>query len=223
MKKIIKTLKVVAVVTLVQLVPLSLFANSTDDGHLTNYDSIVRDLTSTSSHDIRTEHQKDALDAVRFHFGAGMITSQLDLDTPASAPHSATLHGFEFSFAIDLFSPEWLAQTDLRAYEPENLANNQINFKEFDLLILHTTPLAGQVNWQLGGGLSARYLDFKSPIASGIDPSNSTPASVITTGLGFAATPAFGIELAASYRSRLVQNTSDAGSLDGSLRLIGHF
>lgn len=222
-KSLVRFFAVGSVMTLVQICPHASFANSTDEGHLSSYDSIVRDLTTSNSYDVRNEHQKDALDTIRFHFGVGMLSSQLNLDTPANTPRSTTLHGYEFSFGIDLFSPEWLAQTDLRAYEPDDIGNNQINFKEFDLLIMHNSQLSSQISWSIGGGLSARYLDFRTPVATGVDPSNSTPASVLNTSLGYALTPAFAVEITGSYRSRLVQNTSDGGSMDASLRLVGHF
>lgn len=193
------------------------------EDRLTNYDSIVKELNSSSSYDARQDLAKDPLDTVKFHFGAGMITSQISLDAPAYIHRSTTMRGFELSFAIDLFSPDWRAQTNIRAYQPEEIANNEISFKEFDLLFLHAANLGPQLNWLAGGGLAARYLDFKRPIAPNIDPSNSTPASVLTTGLEFALSSTFSIDANVSYRNRLVQNTSDAGSIDGTLRLSSHF
>ncbi len=212
-----KNILIVIVATLAQTAAFAA------EDHVTNYDSIVKELSTTSSYDARQESPKDVLDAVKFHFSAGLITSQVNLDVPSTMRRSATLHGFEFSFGIDLFSPEWRAQTDIRAFQQEEIGNNEINLKEFDLLMLHTTPLAAQLSWELGAGLAARYLDFNHAVAPNIDPSNSTPASILTTGFEFAVNPTFSIDASFSYRNRLVQNTSDAGAVDGTLRLSSHF
>jgi hypothetical protein len=199
-------------------------AHADDSTSGANYDSIVRDLTSSSTYDAHTEKEHDALDLVKFHISAGLVSSQLNLDLPGAYPHSTTLHGYEVGFGIDLFSPSWVAQFDIRTYEPDDIGtNNELTFKEFDLLLMHRSPIVSQLSWNIGAGLAARYLDLKYPVANGGDNDYSTPASVITTGLAFSFTPEFSIDALVSLRSRLVENTPDGGSIDGTLHLTGHF
>lgn len=203
------------------------FADDTpasSSGTGTGFDSIVRDLTNSNVYDSRpATREQDPLDTVRFHLSGGMVTSQISLDLPGGLPQSATLHGYEVGLGIDLFSPNWQAQFDVRTYEPDDFGNNQLTFHEFDLLVLHNSAIASQLSWTIGAGMAARYLDLKFPVTAGGDTGYSTPASVIATGLSFAFTPGFSVDALVSLRSRLVEDTPDAGSIDGAIHLTGHF
>lgn len=192
-----------------------------DDGTYSSYESIVRDLSSTH-HNIRNSETEDSIDIIRFHTGVGLITSRLSMDLPRGLSSSKTLRGYEAWGGIDLFSVNWVAEVAVRTFDPERLGSNEISMKEFDLLVIYNAQLSQPLGFSVGGGMSARYLDITGA-PTNFPRSNTTPASVLTLGLSANFTKIFSLTGQISYRSPLVQDTIDDGSVDGSIRLAGHF
>ncbi|MCB0351400.1 MAG: hypothetical protein KDD38_09470 [Bdellovibrionales bacterium] len=185
------------------------------------YDSIVKELTSStySNKSINT-----STEMIKFHAGLGVLTSRLSMNLPKGLPSLKTLRGFEARFGIDLFSPNWVAETAVRTFNPEEFADAELSMREFDLLLLYTAAIDRPIHFNIGGGMSARYLDISGgTISEQFARKNTTPASVLTTGLHAFLTPGLSIGAQLSYRSPIVRETIDNGSLDGSVRLAGRF
>ncbi|OFZ12781.1 MAG: hypothetical protein A2Z20_06985 [Bdellovibrionales bacterium RBG_16_40_8] len=197
-------------------------ATASDPGGYSNYESIVRELSS-SRYESSKATSDDPFESIRFHAGVGVITSLLSINLPKKLPNSVSLHGFEATVGIDLFSHYWRSDISIRNYDPEKVGLGEISFKEFDLLVIYNDKINSLLEFNLGGGMSARYLNINGDIKETPHRSNTTPASVVTMGLGASITSGFSILGQVSYRSPLVHDTIDDGSLDGSVRVIGHF
>ena len=73
--------------------------------------------------------------------------------------------------------------------------------------------------------MSARYLTFSNQLAASKDTAleYTTPASVILLGTQTSFSENIGLTAEFAYRSRLVSDTVDRNSMDGSIRLSGSF
>lgn len=205
--------------TFVQITVDTCFA--ADDESYSGYESIIKELSA--SHYSHVNQTAKPNEVIRFHAGVGMITSRLSLDLPSGLPDATTLRGYEARFGIDLFSPNWIAETAVRTFDPEPILNTQLSLREFDLLIVYNNEIGRPLHFNIGGGISARYLDLQGQIANDIAPSNTTPASILTAGISARFTPQISMGAQVSLRSPIVQETIDRGSLDGSIRLSGRF
>jgi hypothetical protein len=191
--------------------------------HLAGYDSIVRDLNGQSSSIYKAPPTPDPLDTVKFHLGFGAIASRVKLTGGEGLPDAANLHGFGVSFGIDLLSPQWQAIGQIMTYDSDTEGQTDIQAKEFALMVQYKIPMQNSLSFILGGGLAARYLELSGVVPAGANANNTTPLSVATAGIEFGFTPAFSIVVDGSYRAALVRDTVDAGSIDGGIRLAGHF
>lgn len=219
MRKFIFVSLVVFALTFV-LLP-SAMAIPSDENSYSGYDDIVKELSSS-----RYEAPTDASsqeEMIRFHAGVSLLTSRVGLNLPDSYPTSRTMQGFEARLGIDLFSRHWIAEGAIRSYDPEKFNNVEMSLKEFDLTVSFRDRLATPIEYTIGAGMTARYLDFIGSLPQGIAQNNSTPSSVLSGGLIFRFNSALNIGAIASYRNPLIQDTADDGSLDASLRLGGQF
>jgi hypothetical protein len=133
------------------------------------------------------------------------------------------MQGFEARLGIDLFSRHWVAEGAIRSYDPENFNNLEMSLKEFDLTVSFRDRLATPIDYTIGAGMAARYLDFTGTMPTGVSQHYSTPSSILSGGLIFRLNSLLNVGAIASYRSPLIQDTADDGSLDASLRLGGQF
>ena len=197
-------------------------ADQDDDENYSGYDSIIHEL-SASTHYKNTEAPKDPLDSVRFHLGVGMVSSRVSLDLPKGLAKEKSLHGFEARLGVDLFSPNWVAEGTVRSFDPEPFNGGQLSLKEFDLLLTYHFRPERPVDFTLGGGMAARYLEITGDTKGEFARSNSTPMSVLSFGILANITPEFNVGAEVSYRSTLVSDTIDDNSVDGGLRIGGRF
>lgn len=193
-----------------------------DEESYSSYESIVQELTSSRSQQNRVA-PLDPMEMIRFHASLGWVSSRLALNLPAGLPNATTMTGIETRFGIDLFSPYWIAEGAIRSFNPENINEFEMNFREFDLLVNNRNVVSRSFSFLFGAGLSARYLDFSTPPPGFSKANNTTPASVLTVGLSTQITKVMTFDAALSYRKALVQDTADSGAVDGVFRLSGHF
>lgn len=188
-----------------------------------SYDSIVNELSS-SSYTASQASTKDSFETIRFHVGVGLVTSTTKISTPLpTTAKDVDLQGFEARFGIDLFTPHWVAESAVRSYNPESYASGEVHLREFDLLVLYHTSAGRPFDFNIGGGMTARYLTFNNITSrENFARDNTTPSSVFTLGVDFGLTRAFSLGAQISYRNPFVNETADKGSIDGGVQLTGH-
>jgi hypothetical protein len=200
---------------------LKVQANFDDD--YSNYDSIVRELSTSRLENNNQPPQPDAFDLVVFHMGFSLLNSQLSVDLPGKLPSSIMLAGFEARFGIDLFSRNWEAIGSVRSFNPETKNSIEYKLQEFDLLLSYKSRLSKALEYTLGAGMAARYLDITGNKPEGVQDSYTTPSTVFLTGLNFYLTRAFSTGVLLSYRSPMIDDTIDEGAVDGAFSVQGHF
>jgi hypothetical protein len=193
-----------------------------DEENYTGYDSIVKEL-SESRTSVDSAGATDPYDQIRFHAGLSLITSQLSLNLPSSLPDTKTLRGLEARLGIDLFTPHWVAEGAIRTFQPEALGVGEVSLREFDLNVVYHTSPKRSVDFILGGGLAARYLDIRGAYSESFTRRNTTPASIFFAGINAHVTKSLGLGILLSYRTPLVNDTADDGAIDGGLTIAALF
>jgi hypothetical protein len=190
------------------------------DTSYSGYQDIVRELASEESTEVRTTVERSEFDHIRFHVSVGAVTSAVNLTGGAGTPSSANLQGTEAVLGVDLFSKRWVAEGALRNYGSEIADRFKVSLQEFDLRVVHQIPVQNRVDLRWGFGMAARYLDLTGAQGS---TEYTTPASLLMVGGRFYFNHIVGIVADLAYRSRMVNDTIDRGSVDGSIRIIGTF
>lgn len=189
------------------------------------YDAIVDELSQqTRSKAPKTKLSSEQPD-ILFHAGIGLTSSYVGLDQGATGAQGSFGRGFEVNLGIDLFTPRWIAEGSVRNYRFDQInQQNELRLIEFDLKLIHTDFLSKNIKYRLGGGLSARYLDFRrnQGDSRGEQQFNS-PASILMVGFSTDLAPGLTLGSDLSYRQTLVSENIENSSVALGLRLDTHF
>ena len=201
------------------------FVQAQAEDDFSSYEDIVKELSGPSSVSTNFRSANTQFDKIRLHAQVGAVASRVALQLPSGLPSKVNLGGAEAIIGIDLFSQRWIAEGAIRSYNPEDFADSEISMKEFDLRVVHQVPLWKAMDFRWGLGMSARYLSFSNQFASSTDTplEYTTPASVLLLGAQTKFNHAVGLTAEIAYRSRLVSDTIDRNSIDGSVRVSGSF
>ncbi|MEK6556262.1 MAG: hypothetical protein AABZ31_13530 [Bdellovibrionota bacterium] len=188
-----------------------------------SYDDIIKNLKGSEISAAYSGTAKSDFDSIKIHAGAGLVNSNLRLDTPKGLASNATVRGVELFVGIDLFSPAWIAEGAVRTFTSERFSGTTLSLREFDLKVISRNQISKTMFWRAGAGMSARYLDFAEKPAQLEKRAYTTPASEFVAGLGAQFSPAFSAGIDLSYKNSLINDTIDKSSVDGNIRLTGTF
>ncbi len=209
------------VLLLISLMSFNLLAQVEED-HI-SYEGILSEL-SASNRSTFAPVSEDPFSSLLIHGGLGLVSSYVSVAPSGGKSYAGLLTGVEASFGIDLFSRTWLAEGSLRSFGNENFAKDlKVGLREFDLKLVYRNPISSKLMARFGGGLSARYLDVAGPAIQNGGFVQTTPTSVLTTGLHAYLSRAISIGADVSYRSPLIDETLERASVDGTLKLDAHF
>lgn len=189
------------------------------------YESIIGELEKQDIPLPVAGESEDPFDLAKIHLGFAMLSSYSNFQTANGKGESGLLTGFELSFGIDLFSPNWMALGSIRSYSSEKLGESlRAKLQEFDLKVFYKNYLSRRVQGVFGAGLSARYLDLKTEEA-GMQKTTqyTTPASVLSAGFMARMGKQISIGPEFSYRSAMITETADKNAFDGMLKLDAQF
>lgn len=204
-------------------IPLRSWAQYEDDSFF-NYEAIITDLKSSTS-TTKLPTPNDPFADIQIHGGVGIVTSLLTVKTPDRVTRSGFQNGFEASLGIDLFSPRWMAEGAIRRYTSSELDRfTTVTLHEFDLRAVYRTSPHRYLRWRFGMGLAGRFLEIKSRIGEALATNEySTPSSIVSIGIESSITREFSVGTELSYRSAIIEETSDRSAIDGSIKLGAHF
>lgn len=196
--------------------------NPGESEDLMDYESIVRELTPTKRSTYKS-YGLDPLAQVRFHVGVGFANSILSLSSDLENTNTReTLKGVQAKFGVDLLSPFWRAEGGIVTYEThKDEFGNNYSLKEFDLSLISLTPIGRVWGYKVGGGLSARYLDFTPNAGEKIQ--YTTPSANIQLGILVHFSSKMTISTDLVYRRAMTKETIDQSAFDLSVRFDGHF
>jgi len=217
MKKILGALAV-----LLLMKSTVVFAQDTDES-MVGYDSIVDQLSTPKSRAYL--NSADPFSGLLLHAGLGMAMSMTNVNT-GKRSHNGFLQGIELNLAIDLFSPNWMAEGSYLnlGRTKINIASKEdrISLNEFDLKLVYHTSLGQLFSFRTGFGLAARYLAYKNALL-GEEKQYTTPDWMAFIGMEakLSNTLTFGTELA--YKTAMIDETIDESALSAGVRLDAHF
>lgn len=194
------------------------------DENWLGYDAIVEELSQRTTVKAPLAFENEVPD-ILLHAGIGLASSYVGLDQGQVGAQGGFGRGFEVNFGIDLFSSKWLAEGSVRTYQFDRIdQTSELRLTEFDLKLVHTDLLTQSVRYRIGGGLSARYLDFTANAASAFaNRQSNTPASIFLIGFSTNIVPGFTLGSDLSYRQALVSETVETSSIALGLRVDTHF
>lgn len=179
-----------------------------------SYDNIVKELKSSLKEPLPQKKVDD--DSMKINAGAALVGSYVTANAG-----SAMLSGFDLHLGIELFSPEWLAETSVRSFSQGRIERGStLSLDEYDLKLVHQSRLQKNLNLRIGGGMAAQYLKTN---VGGNTSSDQTPSLLALVGVDKAFSPKVSLGPDVSYRMPLVSDSSEKGSFDASLRLNFYF
>lgn len=202
------------------------FAASIDsDDSSPGYEAIVGELEKLDVPLPKEQRIEDPFDLAKIHLGIAMLSSYSNFQLASGKNENGMLNGFELSFGIDLFSPNWMALGSIRSFSSAKLGDSlSAKLQEFDLKFFYKNYMTRQIQGVFGLGLSARYLELDT-IENGVSKKTqyTTPASVISTGFMARLGKQISLGPEFSYRSAMINETADKNAFDGMLKLDAQF
>ncbi len=131
--------------------------------------------------------------------------------------------GLQISLGMDLFSEHWFSETAFRNFGASKSESKELFLKELDFKIGHKNYLSETVEYRLSLGVSTRTIRISDDLV-GLHQESKNPALISSIGLlsSLPSSPLLlGLEL--NYRSLLVANDFDKGSMGLNFIFMGYF
>ncbi len=181
-----------------------------------SYEDLVEQISRKKQKVIRAA-EVNPLDDIQLHAGLGLITAVNSMRIQ-DRDMARTMNGFEISLGIDLFSRFWTSEAVLRNFGSSGTGTESRSLREFDLRVVHRSPLGEKLGYRLGSGLGTRYFKF-SDSARRISISEEVPCLLGFAGLETYASKVLSVGTEIGLRSPLIDTSSDKTSLDLMVRL----
>lgn len=131
--------------------------------------------------------------------------------------------GLQISLGMDLFSEHWFSETAFRNFGASKVESKELFLKELDFKIGHKNYITETVEYRLSFGVSTRSIRLSDEL-TGFHQESKNPALISSIGL-LSSLPnsplLLGLEF--NYRSLLVANEFDKGSMGLNFIFMGYF
>ncbi|MBL7543576.1 MAG: hypothetical protein JNL11_07145 [Bdellovibrionaceae bacterium] len=131
--------------------------------------------------------------------------------------------GLQISLGMDLFSEHWFSETAFRNFGASKTETKELFLKELDFKIGHKNYLSDQIEYRFSLGVSTRTIRL-SDETTGFHQESKNPALISSVGI-LSTLPnspiLLGLEF--NYRSLLVANEFDKGSMGLNFIFMGYF
>ncbi len=185
-----------------------------------SYEDLVNQINKRKSTVIRNAN--DPLDQNLLHAGFGLISSAHTLNTSRGRADTRYQTGFQLTLGIDLFSPQWSAETALRNFGQTSSGSETWSLREFDLKLMNRDMLSASAGYRVGAGLGNRYLKLEDPLAQ-LSVNDNTPTAVFFGGLDIFLKKNLSLGIESGLRTSMVTDTTDKNSFALTVRLDTHF
>ncbi|GIL17778.1 MAG: hypothetical protein BroJett040_15290 [Oligoflexia bacterium] len=185
-----------------------------------SYDDLINRLNKKKSKVIQSQ-SSSPLDDIMIHAGFGLVTTVSNVNF-GDRNYSHTYNGFQLSFGIDLFSPDWVAEGAIRNYGNAQTGSEYRTLRETDMKVMYRGKTSDRGGYRLGTGLATRYFKVNDPI-NNVHISDTTPSALFFGGIDASINRHFGVGIEVGYRSAMVNYTSDKNSVDFMLRMDSFF
>ena len=202
----------------------SFFSNTSfaanNDGEEIRYEELVNQLTAKRKASI-SRSTPDTLDNLKIHAGFGLIGSANSVNINGSNSIKYQ-NGFQVSLGIDLFSPEWASEVDMRNFGQTKSGTETRSLREFDLKFMNRAMFNSIYGYRLGAGIGNRYLKIEDE-RNDISINDNTPCGLMLFGLDSMINKNMSVGIEGVFHSSLINRTADRNSLDMTFRLDTYF
>ncbi len=177
-----------------------------DEESYVGFDSLVTELKESADQP-SVSQERSEWDDVAIHFGAGIVTSFINVTSPEGQSGAGIMKGFEAHVGANLFSTKARAEMLFRNYASEPLSSTlTADLREFELRLVFIPLQRDKMKLRVGGGFSARYMDLTArSYSERADHSVSTPSSSFFLGFERRLTPSVSLGPEISYRSAILR------------------
>lgn len=181
-----------------------------DETEEVTYEDLVNEL---ASHQRRiTTRTSSPFDDVRVHAGFGLVNSVSTFDL-GDRKVSRYQNGLQLSAGVDLFSPNWFAETAWRNFGLTTNGTEEHTLRELDLKFGYRDRINQLVHYRLQSGLADRSLKLTDS-ARDLNISAQTPNIMGGGGIVLQFAPHASLNIDAAARAPVIGNTADKGSFD---------
>lgn len=198
----------------------STFVQAATEYEEVSYEDLVNRLNQRKTSVI--QNANDPLDQIKLHAGFGLISSANNIKADNSRNDIRYQNGFQLSLGIDLFSPDWVAETALRNFGQVQSGTESRSLREFDLKFMNRGAFSSGSYYRLGTGIGNRYLRLEDA-ARGISISENTPTALFFGGIDAFVQKNLSLGVEAGLRTSMTTETVDKNSFDLTLRLDTYF
>lgn len=186
---------------------------STAEYEEVGYEDLVRQISSKKKN-IEDRRQPHPFDQVMIHSGVGYVNSftVMDIQNRESQKYQ---NGIELSLGVDLFSPNWYAETSFRNFGVTSYGPQEIILKELDLKVGFKDHLQKPFVFKIDGGLANRYLKINDSDRD-VAINDTTPMLLGTVGIAAELSPLISLGVNFSGKSALISRTADKSAFDFS-------
>ncbi len=209
-----------AKIFIVMILFSSIHAFALDEEKYDDYDSIVNDLSTSSSRSSGAKESFLDFDSLAIHFGFGFNNSTLNLKSTNSSPSQVSAQGLQLSMGVDLFSPEYVAEVDYTNYNPTDKDGYTYKLHEYNLKVYYHRRLISFLTGKAGFGIGARDLNIQ--YSSG-EIKETTPIGQLFIGGELRLGKHLGFLSDLSYKTALDNGTAQRSAFDIAIGVTGHF
>lgn len=189
-----------------------------EDYEEVSYESLLNQLQSKTK---PRYNQNSEFDGIMIHAGFGLITGMSTVRTGETDSYKFQ-NGFQMSLGIDLFDPQWEAETSLRNFGRTNSGTETRSLREFSMKLLYKNRTSDNAGFRIGAGIGNRYLRIADD-QNNIFVDDNTPVSVFSAGVDSYTSKNFSIGFEVGLKTALVTRTIDKNAVDMGLRFDTHF
>lgn len=188
-----------------------------------SYDQIVDKLSkySKDNREIKAQSSGSLRSYSMAHIGLGASQTFYD---PSRSPLSSTSFqnqgGLIINVGVDVFSPRWGLEGSFANYGRLNNQDTDIRLREFSLKGLYKPVLSNDWNMRMGIGMSSRFLDLQTPLASA---SYKTPSGLFTIGVDSYINSFISVGADLNFKTAMISESIDKSSVDLAFRVDTHF
>ena len=181
-----------------------------------SYDELLNEISAKKKR-LAAGDTREANEPPRLHAGLGYVNSFTNLSANRKN-YNRHASGIQVSLGADLSSPNWIAEGIFRNFGTSSSGSEDFSIRDIEGRVAYTDKLEGVWHYNLGAGLSNRFLKF-SDSTSGVNVDETTPSFVISTGFSAKVHKRLSLGAELSARTPMSNNSADKSSVDVAFRL----
>lgn len=190
-------------------------SSNNDDYEEVSYDDLLLKLSSKTKKN--HANSSSSFDDIKIHAGIGYINSFADIKTSAGTLRRHQ-NGLQLAVGMELFSTNWYSESSFKNFGITTGVSDEVSLKEVEIKIGYKNQVQRPWSFLVNTGISNRFLNYTN-FSTQERISATTPSMLIGMGLSAGITEQLSLSFEMNGKSPIVNETTDRGSFDFSLRM----